>query len=291
VCGINTWVRDGAPLLRHIDSLVVPSEAVALWNLGVAGYVLKFDARIIYIDPYLRDPKDQNGHSLRLFPPPYGGADVYHADWVLCTHDHRDHLDPETIVPLAEVAPKTRFIVPAPLVGKCVNLGIHPRRIVGARTGETLDLSGWVVTPIPAAHVTFEFDEKGDHKQLGYVINTGALTLYHAGDTVDFPELPSLLRPHKIDIALLPINGNDRRRNERNIKGNLDFREAVDLAVDIGAKLVIPMHYDFTPTNNTNPAYFLDYLYHTYPFQAFRILALGECLIQDKQALRDHSAG
>jgi len=279
---VNYWLRKGPDLLRHIDETVVPSNAIALWYLGLEGYVLKVNQTILYVDPYLRAAGDQPGASQRQYEPPFHGGDVHHADWVLCTHHHRDHLDPETLGPLSAASPAARFLIPAPSVQLCIDIGIAATRITPARAGQTVDIAGFRVTSIPAAHVALETDARGDHRYLGYVIDTGIVTVYHAGDTVDFPELPALLRPHRIDIALLPINGNDRHRNEHNIVGNLDFREAVDLAVDIGAKMVIPMHYDLLPGNQTNPAYFVDYLYHNYPSQPYRMLALGECLVQHR---------
>jgi L-ascorbate metabolism protein UlaG (beta-lactamase superfamily) len=58
------------------------------------------------------------------------------------------------------------------------------------------------------------------------------------------------LRPYNIDVALLPING---RAPERRVAGNLSGAEAARLAKDVGAKVVIPCHYDMFEFNTADP--------------------------------------
>jgi L-ascorbate 6-phosphate lactonase len=53
----------------------------------------------------------------------------------------------------------------------------------------------------------------------------------------------------------------------------------VDVGHGAGARLLIPGHYDLFPSNSENPAYFSDYLYHTYPARPYKIMAPGERLI------------
>ena len=62
------------------------------------------------------------------------------------------------------------------------------------------------------------------------------------------------LRKWALDVALLPING---RGPERRVAGNLDGREAATLAREIGAKLVIPCHYEMFEFNTESPDEFV----------------------------------
>ena len=89
-------------------------------------------------------------------------------------------------------------------------------------------------------------DEWGRHKFLGYVVEAGSWTIYHSGDTKLYDELEARLRQWSIDVALLPINGD---LPERGVAGNLSGREAATLAKGIGARLVIPCHYDMFEFN------------------------------------------
>jgi L-ascorbate metabolism protein UlaG (beta-lactamase superfamily) len=84
----------------------------------------------------------------------------------------------------------------------------------------------------------------------GYVAKFGPWTVYHPGDTMLYDGMATRLRPFKVDVALLPINGS---APERRVSGNLNAREAASLAKKIGARLTIPMHYDMF-TFNTAPA-------------------------------------
>jgi L-ascorbate metabolism protein UlaG (beta-lactamase superfamily) len=108
---------------------------------------------------------------------------------------------------------------------------------------------------VPAAHETVERDDSGRCKYLGYVVSFGPWTLYHSGDTVLYDGMVELLQPLEIDVALLPING---RAPERRVSGNLNAREAAWLGREIGASLVIPMHYEMF-SFNTAPAQELEY--------------------------------
>src|SRR5205814_417386 len=97
------------------------------------------------------------------------------------------------------------------------------------------------IRAVASAHETPEQTPKGGYLYLGYVFHFGPLTVYHSGDTVLYDGLVERLKPLNIDLALLPING---RSPERRVAGNLNGKEAAWLAKEIGAKLVIPCHYD-----------------------------------------------
>ena len=72
--------------------------------------------------------------------------------------------------------------------------------------------------------------------------------------------LPLLQAFGPIDAALLPINGRDGARYRRDCIGNMTFQEAVDLAGELRAGLVIPGHWDMFADNPGNPRAFADYL-------------------------------
>ncbi len=56
-----------------------------------------------------------------------------------------------------------------------------------------------------------------------------------------------------VDVAVLPINGRDFYRERRGSVGNLDAAEALEFATEIGARVLIPIHYDMA-RGNTAPA-------------------------------------
>ena len=107
---------------------------------------------------------------------------------------------------------------------------------------------------VASAHPTIERDQGGHCRFLGYVIRWGPFTLYHSGDTLLHDQLVPSLRRFEIDLALLPINGD---KPERRVAGNLDGPQAAKLAHDIGARCVIPCHYDMFEFNTASPDEFV----------------------------------
>jgi L-ascorbate metabolism protein UlaG (beta-lactamase superfamily) len=105
------------------------------------------------------------------------------------------------------------------------------------------------------------------------VVQAGPHTLYHSGDTVCYPGMTEALGHWPIDIALLPINGRDPARG---VAGNLSGPEAVQLAQDIGAGLVVPCHYDMFEFNTVSPAEFIAAAEQA--GQPYRVLQNGERL-------------
>ncbi|MFD2612321.1 MBL fold metallo-hydrolase [Paenibacillus gansuensis] len=273
-------VKTGTELIDQINRTEVPSDGMAMWHLGQESMVFKRGGLIVYIDPYLSNSIDEMyGGAPRSFPTPVEPNQVTNADYVFITHEHADHLDPVSIKGIAEGSPGARFVVPAPFKQNLTDLGISPERMILAYAAEPIKAEGLEVTPVACMHEQFEQDEKGHHKFLGYVFDWDGLVLYHAGDTVIFPELIEQLKPLRIEVACLPINGHDFRRNNQNLAGNMTFREAADLTEEIGADLVVPMHYDLFAFNTDNPAYFVDYLHRAYPDQPFKMFVPGERML------------
>jgi L-ascorbate metabolism protein UlaG (beta-lactamase superfamily) len=150
-------------------------------------------------------------------------------------------------------------------------LKIDPATPIGLDDGVTIELAGIRCKGVASAHETVERDELGRVKFLGYVLQFGGWSLYHSGDTLRYDAMAEKLRPSAVDVALLPING---RAPERRVAGNLSGSEAAELAYDIGAKLVIPCHYDMFEFNTAPPDAFADTCRRL--GQPFRILRCGE---------------
>jgi L-ascorbate metabolism protein UlaG (beta-lactamase superfamily) len=142
--------------------------------------------------------------------------------------------------------------------------------------GESQVFGDIAIRAVPAAHDRLDRDSDGNAKYLGYVLRLGLYTIYHSGDTVRFQGMDELLRPHNIDVALLPINGK---------VGNMSGRDAARLAKDIGARLVIPCHYDMFEFNTADPKD--DFIPECERLgQAYRVLKLGERFSSDELPAR-----
>jgi L-ascorbate 6-phosphate lactonase len=225
--------------------------SAALTWIGQAGFLLRTPATRLAVDPFLSDHPD------RRFPSPVGVDDLAGTELVLATHQHLDHLDAPALVTLLERDGRARVVVPAPVVPVAADAGLPRGRLVAARPGQPVAAGDVTVHPVPALHgvhvadaYTFGLPGDGDQvRYLGYVLETPAGRLYHAGDTLRWPGLAELLGRLGVDVALLPINGRDAEREARDLVGNLDATEALALARDADVATVVPMHYDLMEGN------------------------------------------
>jgi L-ascorbate metabolism protein UlaG (beta-lactamase superfamily) len=142
---------------------------------------------------------------------------------------------------------------------------------IGVDDGCSAEICGMRFSGIASAHEALDRDERGRAKYLGYVLQFGNWSIYHSGDTVRYDGMAAKLQELKIDVALLPING---RAVERRIPGNLFGNEAAQLAKDIGAKLVIPCHFEMFEFNTASPQQFIDECHKLK--QPFKVLRCGE---------------
>lgn len=249
----------GQALVDDIEA-ADPGDGVAVWWLGQSGFLLKSAAGRVLFDPYLSDAltekyaQTDKPHvrmtALAVEPGALRGVDL-----ITSTHNHTDHLDAQTLGPLLRANPGARLVIPeANRAFVAERLGIDPARPLGMTDGESLRVGAVEVHAVPAAHNTIERDAEGRCRCLGYVVRLGGVTVYHSGDTLRYNGMTDLLKPLRVDLALLPINGN---RPERRVAGNLFGDEAAQLAHDIDARLVVPCHYDMFAFNTEPPGLFV----------------------------------
>jgi len=228
---------------------------VALTWLGQAGFLLRGGGATVLIDAFLSNVDS------RLVPPPLDATTLSDVDLVLCTHEHWDHLDGPTVTAVAKASPGARVVVPAPITDQAVAAGVPANRVVGAVAYEPLTGLAVPVTPVPACHGVdvadaYNFGQErsgGLVRYLGYVLELAGVRVYHAGDTIWWPDQERVLRELGVHVALLPINGRDPSREADNIVGNLDHREAALLAAAAGVELLVPMHWDMFAANRGFP--------------------------------------
>jgi L-ascorbate metabolism protein UlaG (beta-lactamase superfamily) len=252
---IEPFLKDDA-FLADVRAALRQPDALHLWWLGQSGFLVQYRGCHLLLDPYLSDSltrkyantdKPHTRMTARVIAPER--LDFIQA--ATSTHNHTDHLDAETLLPLRAANPGLRLVIPeANRAFVAERLGTAPDWPAGMDDGGTVEAAGFVFTGIASAHETVERDESGRSKYLGYVIQAGPYKIYHSGDTVRYDGMAERLIPHAVDAALLPING---RAPERRVAGNLWGREAAALAHDIGARMAVPCHYDLFTFNTATP--------------------------------------
>ncbi|MDX0483521.1 MBL fold metallo-hydrolase [Sinorhizobium medicae] len=242
------------------ERLRAAARGVRLYWLGQPGFVILTSRFRIAIDPYLSDSlaekyKGKRFEHDRMMPAPIAPSELGPVDLVLVTHQHTDHMDPQTLVPIAEANPDCRFLLPRAALGAAQErIGVQSERLVPIDAGESVEpLPGFTVSAIRAAHETLERTPEGWHRFLGYVVATDGVRLYHSGDTIPHEGLVEEVAPFRVDLALLPVNGRRAELTEAGIAGNLTLDEACLLADRIGAPDMIAHHYGMFAFNTECP--------------------------------------
>jgi L-ascorbate metabolism protein UlaG (beta-lactamase superfamily) len=188
--------------------------------LGHAAFELNDGDTTVLIDPFL------TGN-----PKAAVAADAVSADCILLTHGHVDHFG--DTVPIAKRT--GAHVVAVVEIANELSAGglenVHDPNI-----GGTVEFDwGWARL-VPAWHTSTT--PKGTaNVPAGLVVHMGGKTVYHLGDTALFSDLALPGRREEIDVALMCIGGHY----------TMDRFDAVEAAKLVGAKQVVPCHYDTFP--------------------------------------------
>jgi L-ascorbate metabolism protein UlaG (beta-lactamase superfamily) len=274
-----------ADVARTRDEL---GDTFRLWWLGQSGFLVQYRGRHLLFDPYLSDSLTKK----------YAGTEKPHVriservvaperldfiDVITSTHSHTDHLDAETLVPITRAVQRrldqmlesegaSAHLDPEILLPYAIQ-ELAAKRLADARpylyglnAWDAEKIRAFRVTAVPAAHDQLALDDQGRNLYLGFIVKMGPGVVYHSGDTVAYDGMAEVLRPFNIDVAILPINGK---------VGNMGGREAAWLAKEIGARVVIPCHYDMFEFNTADP--YAEFVPECERLgQPYRVLRLGE---------------
>ena len=198
--------------------------------IGQSGYVLEDETTQIMIDPYLSDIVYKVAGRPRMVEAPLRPEEIT-ADYVICTHDHLDHIDAESIERMNR--DEIQFICPASCKERLKSLGCN--HITAIDTGESIYAGKFKITAVFAYHTV---------DAIGILIEYDSLKLYFTGDTMYHKRLEEM-KEEDITIMFICINGK---------LGNMSADEAVQLTEIINPKLGIPTHYGMFESNTEDPA-------------------------------------
>lgn len=205
--------------------------------LGHAAFrIVSPGGKIIYIDPWLENPKA---------PPEV--KKVEKADLILLTHGHFDHVGAAI-----EIAKKTGAKIAAiyELGDYVVSQGVPEGRVIEMNKGGTVAPWGDSTVRVTMVHADHSSGTKADEgmvytgEPVGYKVTVeSGFTFYHSGDTALFSDMKLIGEGRRIDLALLPIGGHYTMGPE-------DAARAVEF---LRAKAVIPMHFGTFPVLTGDP--------------------------------------
>lgn len=252
-----TGSTDAASGRRLFDDIEHSASRASFWWLGQHSFAMRLGNTVILVDPFLSPVPE------RRVPPLFAPEDAQCVDFVACTHDHLDHIDPVAIEGLASHTTCT-FVAPRAHEQRMLSLGAPSERLVLLDDTETTRIHDVQVHAIKAAHEGFDRTPDGLYPHLGYVFEHEGIALYHAGDTIWWEGLQSRLKAWQLDVAMVPINGRDADRLADGLIGNMVYQEAGDLVGQLGVTLAVPAHHGMFDFNTADPQDFASYMRSRY---------------------------
>lgn len=190
--------------------------------LGQAGLLFQSEKTTILVDPYFSDSAASVAMHRRMHVDP--SVWEIKPDLLLCTHDHIDHYDPETIPHFVNADTTVTVLSPFSVWDK-LRYARGRNNFVQVIPGVVWTHRDVIITTVGAVH--------SDPYAVGYLLECEGKTYYITGDTLYCPSMLDEL-PNGIDVVFLPING----------KGNnMNAADAVKFADYIGATISIPIHF------------------------------------------------
>lgn len=203
--------------------------------IGQGGFIFKLGDKVICTDPYLSNSVANADGFQRMVPIPFKPQEL-EADMIICTHDHIDHLDEETL----KFTDFSQMLYAGP--DSCLEhyraMGIPDERLVCLNVGQKVELGDVVVHGVYASHT---------EDSIGVVIDCKGVTCYLVGDSLYDARLLDA-KKHKPDILLCCINGK---------LGNMSYIDAARLAKGLNVKVAVPCHYGMFKENTEDPDKFL----------------------------------
>jgi L-ascorbate metabolism protein UlaG (beta-lactamase superfamily) len=194
--------------------------------LGHAAFELTDGDTRVLIDPFL------TGN-----PKAAVSADEVNPTHIFLTHGHADHFG-DTV----DIAQRTAAQVVAIVeIADELRSEHGLENVSDPNIGGTVDFGNVSVRLTPAWH-TSTTPSGTQNTPAGLVVKIGGKTIYHLGDTGLFSDLQLVKQRDDIDVALMCIGGHY----------TMDRHDAVVAADLVGAKQVIPCHYNTFPPIETD---------------------------------------
>lgn len=209
--------------------------------LGHAGALVELDGVRILLDPVWSERCSPSVHvgPRRLHAAPGSLADLAPVDAVVISHDHYDHLDMDTVRELSRVTTAT-FVVPLGVGAHLTTWSVPQERIIELDWDESCVVGEVVLTAVEAQHFSGRGLRRNTTLWSSWVVAGPSGRVFFSGDTGYFDGYPGLAERHgPFDVALMAIGMYDPAWR----MVHLDPEEAVRAGAQLGAGLVLPIHW------------------------------------------------
>lgn len=191
--------------------------------LGQAGLMFETSGMRIMVDPYFSNSCEELNKNSYRRQEVDGVLSKLQPDVLVCTHDHRDHYDRDTVKEFLTNDSSVLCLVPPSVFAKIREFGpkhnyvYFPQKTVWTEKNVKF-------TAVKAVH--------SDPDAIGVIIEAEGKKYYVTGDTLYNEEIFGNL-PDGIDVLFLPVNG---------VGCNMNFEDARNFAKRVNAKYTVPLH-------------------------------------------------
>lgn len=224
--------------LTKADFTAVPSSYALYW-LGHSSAIIELDGLRILIDPVLQNAAPFPGIVSRYVESPIKRKELPDVDIVLISHDHYDHLEARTMEYLKDR--DTRFITPLGVGARLQGWGVPKEKIIEMAWGDSITVSSVRIDALPAVHYSGRSGrDRNQTLWAAYAIKGSEKNIFWSGDTGYGKHIREIGQKYgPFDLACIEIDGwNDGWPNT-----HLYPHEAVQVAHEVGASLMLPTHW------------------------------------------------
>lgn len=219
-----------------------PDGKVRVTWVGHATVLAQFGDHTVIFDP---NWANWHGPVKRQRVPGLNLCDLPDIDLVLVSHAHFDHLHKPS---LRVLEAKQGIVIPKGSRGLVKYLkfsAIHEMEV-----WKESQIAGMRVVHTPSHHWGARYGTDTNRDYGGFLVGSGDRKVFHAGDSAYFEGFKEIGEREDICLAILPI-GAYEAPSGRDVHMNPE--EALDAFEDLGAQLMMPMHYGTFPLGNEHP--------------------------------------
>lgn len=227
------------PSVRTELANLNPKENVLIW-FGHSSYYMQLDGKKFLVDPVFSGNAAPVSGMITAFDGTqrYSVDDLPEIDYLLITHDHYDHVDYHTLLPLRA---KVKTVICGLGVGAHFeSWGYDTSRIIEKDWHQTIDLgNGFSIVTSPTRHFSGRGLTRNTTLWMSYLVQTPTQKIYVGGDSgydTHFAELGNKYGP--IDLAILENGQYDARWKYIHMLPE----EVLQATQDLRAKSVFPVH-------------------------------------------------